>query len=429
MNKSVELQQSSLREVLVAKRLKIPPYQRIYCWPETTVNRLLNDLLYIDSNQEYCIGSIILQYKGNNTYDIIDGQQRLVTIALLLLKLGIDGGISLLDEKFEDSDAQKYIKYNKFLITNFCSRNTFKNKDHLLDSIKLNVLILNDGSLDLAYTFFSNENSHGKPLSDYDLLKAHHLRYVLPEAQQRHLAKRWDTLMLSETPKDSDYKVYEQALAIYVFRLRKWLAFDWWNEDEKYIVKTEFEASSVVEAVPSFGERFYYYEPIQGGTHFFEFTDKTIEKLVGFKQTDSYERIHKLNGESFGILRDAIEALMFAYYYKFGNSYLTEAMLLITRYVSQVRYENKKIYSTSVYEHIRLSKIPLLIETSSSPTFFLAKMNEMNSSLMSLSQIKSKEKQSGNSDIRERYNKRLSSTCFNGIEEESLVLKNINEWM
>lgn len=428
MHNSVELQQSSLKEVLVDKRLKIPPYQRIYCWPETTVNRLLNDLINIDSDQQYCIGSIILQYKDNNTYDIIDGQQRLVTIALLLLELGLDrdNPISLLDETFADSDALRYIKYNRFLINNFCSRNTFENKDHLLERIILNVLILKDGSLDLAYTFFSNENSHGKPLSDYDLLKAHHLRYVLSEAQQAHLAKRWDTLMLSAPQVDSDYKDYEQVLKFYIFRLRKWLAFDWWNEEEKYIVKTEFEASSVVEAVPSFGERFCYYEPIQGGTHFFEFTDKAIEKLAGFKQTDSYERIHKLNVESFILLRDAIEALMFAYYYKFGNSYLTEAMLLITRYVSQVRYENKRIYMTSVFEHIRLSKIPLLIETSSSPTFFLAKMYEMNNSLMNLSQIKSQD--NSKRDIRERYNKRLSSVCFNDIEEKSLVLKKINEW-
>lgn len=120
---------------------------------------------------------------------------------------------------------------------------------------------------------------------------------------------------------------------------------------------------------------------------------------------------------------------MFAYYYKFGNSYLTEAMLLITRYVSQVRYENKRIYKTSIFEHVRLSKIPLLIETSSSPTFFLAKMNEMNSSLMNLYELKTQEEKESKSDIRERYNKRLSSVCFKGIEKTSLVLKNINEWM
>jgi uncharacterized protein with ParB-like and HNH nuclease domain len=267
-NDSVELKQLSLREVLVDMALKIPPYQRIYCWQEKTVVKLLNDVFSIQKDTKYCIGSIILQ-KNGDTYDIIDGQQRLVTLSLLLLQLGHGEDVSLLDERFENTEAQNFIKYNKFLISNFCSRNTFGNKDNLLESIILNVLILNDCSLDLAYTFFSNENSHGKPLSDYDLLKAHHLRYVVYEEQQMHLANRWDKLILSEKPKNSDYKTYEQALAIYIFRLRKWLNFEWWNEDEKYKVKNEYEASPIVEAIPPFCERFNYYEPIQGGTHFF----------------------------------------------------------------------------------------------------------------------------------------------------------------
>lgn len=298
-NTSVELQQLSLREVLVDKKLKIPPYQRIYCWKANTVIKLLEDIQNIDEKTQYCIGSIILQNKGNNNYDIIDGQQRLVTLALLFLQLKMDTGISLLDEKFEDTEAQKFIQYNKYIIENFCNRNNFKNQNRLLDSITLNVLILNDSSLDLAYTFFSNENSHGLPLSDYDLLKAHHLRYVPLEEQQQHLANRWDKMILLGKSSKSDYTLYEQALAIYIFRLRKWLDFDWWNEGEKYNVKNEFVASPLVEAIPPFCEHFNYYEPIQGGTHFFEFTEKAIEKLKNFKNSDSYEKIHQLNTESF----------------------------------------------------------------------------------------------------------------------------------
>jgi hypothetical protein len=349
-------------------------------------------------------------------------------LSLLLLQLGHGEDVSLLDERFENTEAQNFIKYNKFLISNFCSRNTFGNKDNLLESIILNVLILNDCSLDLAYTFFSNENSHGKPLSDYDLLKAHHLRYVVYEEQQMHLANRWDKLILSEKPKNSDYKTYEQALAIYIFRLRKWLNFEWWNEDEKYKVKNEYEASPIVEAIPPFCERFNYYEPIQGGTHFFEFTDKAIEKLKYFMETNEYEMIQQLNVESFSLLRDVIEALLFAYFYKFGDSYLTEALLLITRYVSQVRYENRRIHLSSIFEHVRSSKIPLLIEQSSSPTFFLAYMYSMDSNLMSLSQVQGKETIHHNSDIRERYNRRLSEVCFHDIDTNNLTMKHLNEW-
>ena len=425
---SVELQQLSLKQVLKNKTLKIPAYQRIYCWREKTVIKLLEDILQISDTHYYCIGSIILQKKDRKTYDIIDGQQRLVTLSLLLLELGLDDGISLLDEKFEDTEAQNYIKYNKYIINNFCSRNSFENKNKLLDLIQLNVLILNNSSLDLAYTFFSNENSHGKPLSDYDLLKAHHLRYVFFEEQQMHLANRWDKLILSEKPIDSDYETYKQALDIYIFRLRKWLDFDWWIEGERYNVKNEYEASPIVDSIPPFCEHFSYYEPIQGGTHFFEFTDKAIEKLKNFKQTDDYKMIHLLNTESFILLRDVIEALLFAYYYKFGESYLTESLLLITRYVSQVRYENQRIHLSSIFEHVRLSKIPLLIERSTSPTFFLATMRNMNSYLMNLYQIKETEKRQHKSDIRERYNKRLKDVCFREIKESDLTLEHLNEW-
>ena len=103
------------------------------------------------------------------------------------------------------------------------------------------------------------------------------------------------------------------------------------------------------------------------------------------------------------------------YYYKFGESYLTEATLLIARYVSQNRYENKKIHLSGIFEHVRQSKIPLLIETSTSPTFFLAEMNNINSSLMNLEQIKAQEKKNTVSDIRERYVVKITS-CFKEIK-------------
>ena len=43
-----ELEQLSLKQVLVDKTLKIPAYQRIYCWKEKTVIQLLNDLININ---------------------------------------------------------------------------------------------------------------------------------------------------------------------------------------------------------------------------------------------------------------------------------------------------------------------------------------------------------------------------------------------
>ena len=132
--KKIEGSPKSLKQLLQNTKYSIHYYQREYMWQRKQVEELIDDLTseFLESYKQgderpdvknydaYFMGSIVLAGRVNA---IIDGQQRLVTIALLLLKLGLDKDISLLDEKFGDSDAQRYIKYNKFLITNFCSRN------------------------------------------------------------------------------------------------------------------------------------------------------------------------------------------------------------------------------------------------------------------------------------------------------------------
>lgn len=65
----------------------IPSYQRPYVWNEDNINELLDDITYAfenNPNDKYFMGSLVLQSKGNNEYDILDGQQRLTTISLLL---------------------------------------------------------------------------------------------------------------------------------------------------------------------------------------------------------------------------------------------------------------------------------------------------------------------------------------------------------
>lgn len=62
--------------------LNIPDYQRPYAWGIEQVKILLKDISeQIDKNQKYLLGSLIL-HKGNT--EIVDGQQRLTTLALIL---------------------------------------------------------------------------------------------------------------------------------------------------------------------------------------------------------------------------------------------------------------------------------------------------------------------------------------------------------
>lgn len=292
-----------------------------------------------------------------------------------MLSLG-EADFGLLKESFQSKKARGYIAYNKWVIDNFIKKqkgNRF-NKKQILENLKFSVLIIKSKNLDLAYTFFSNENDKGKPLSDYDLLKSHHLRYILIDKQAEHAAERWHNLLLSSNNGDTSQKL-GRTFEIYLFRLRKWMRKRNWNDNTKRKVKTEFEAAAIVPNIAPFGEQFHYYESIQGGTHFFAFAEHFMHHFNGFNQTLPYKSLNRhLNLEKHWWYRDVIEALLFAYYLKFGKLYLNEASILVIRLVSQHRYTTSRAYLKSILNYTGSSEIVLMIDQATSPTFFLAEM-------------------------------------------------------
>lgn len=392
----VVLQTMSLRDVLSLK-LKIPDYQRIYCWPQKNVEQLLDDI-FIQRGHKYHLGTLILQKKGDE-YDIIDGQQRTVTLALILRAMDFDN-IQLLKESFDSVEAQRYVGYNRYIIETYLNRrypdsDERRNKvGNILDTISFDVLVLNDSSLELAYTFFSTQNARGKALTDYELLKSHHLRFIPEshEAQQRHLAKMWDKLLVKSERDNGDRSV-SIILGIYLYCLRKWTRKQYWYINEPNRVKNEFEAAPTIPEIPPFGERFDFMDPIQGGAHFFSFVDTFIQHYNHFIETKQYQILWKTiscsgllemeidsNNKKFseGKRRthwwygDVIAAFLFAYYMKLGNQYLSEAMTCITRIVSQLRYEKSKANKQSIMDKAGEMEIIVMINQATSPTFFLA---------------------------------------------------------
>lgn len=356
--------------------LKIPDYQRIYCWEEKQVIRLLEDIQEY-AYKTYHMGSIILHKRtdGTNTYyDVVDGQQRLVTLSLLLLQLGKDD-MPFLNQTFESEQAKNYIAYNKWLINNYIKGlNSFRDKCIILGKLQFSVLILESNRLDLAYTFFSSANGKGKPLSDFDLLKSHHLRYVLIPQQAEHVAGRWDNLVL-ESDNDDNSKALGRTFEIYLFRLRKWMRKRRWDDNQGRKVKNEFEAAPIIPNIPPFGEQFHFYETIQGGAHFFAYAEHFINRFKEFEQTTPYKELNqRLNWEKHWWYRDCIEALLFAYYLKFGMLYLNDACMLVCRYISQHRYETSRAYLHSIHEYVSNAEIVMMIDQATSPTFFLAEM-------------------------------------------------------
>lgn len=77
-----------IRDLLKIKNLSIPDYQRPYKWSPKNVNQLLDDIFLNVDKSAYRLGTIVINEnfdsKTNTVkYNIVDGQQRTLTIYLI----------------------------------------------------------------------------------------------------------------------------------------------------------------------------------------------------------------------------------------------------------------------------------------------------------------------------------------------------------
>lgn len=175
--------------------LVIPEYQRPYRWNEEQITRLLNDFtLHQQESREkpeyqrspFYLGSVIL-HQDNDKLNIIDGQQRLTTMAL----------IAFLSDKYRDlvltyesPESQQQIKHNLNWLSK--KQSAFSH----IDFSNINITLVVTNSEDEAYRFFETQNTGGVRLAGSDILKAHHLRAVYEQDKYAvdAFASRWEQL-------------------------------------------------------------------------------------------------------------------------------------------------------------------------------------------------------------------------------------------
>lgn len=185
----------------VSGALTIPEYQRPYCWRDSQLKSLLKDIRVHQEQTpklSYYLGSLIL-HQTDEKLNIIDGQQRITTLALMNAVLaenkpdGSDG--SLVDNlSFEHPTSQQQIKHNlSWLIAHS------PDWQGLIDFAKLQFTLVITQSEDDAYRFFETQNTGGVRLGGPDIIKAHHLRAV-DTVYQAQFAAQWEALgSLNET--------------------------------------------------------------------------------------------------------------------------------------------------------------------------------------------------------------------------------------
>lgn len=86
----MEAKECKIQDILTEnKKFIIPSYQRPYSWTVDNAEQLIDDIYKSSQSDEseYFIGSMICINKGQNQYEVVDGQQRLTTLSIIVSEL------------------------------------------------------------------------------------------------------------------------------------------------------------------------------------------------------------------------------------------------------------------------------------------------------------------------------------------------------
>ena len=213
-NKTLPLQEVSIEELFVSgekSTYEIPIYQRNYAWEKDEISALVQDIYDAykeNGNKPYYIGTLVSYHKGDNVFEIIDGQQRLTTLRLLLNVLDITPNNKLtyrarkksddtlksipkFDKEEKDYGIVNGYKYAKSAIEDLVSaedmygfRTFFRNNVHII-----HYQVPKD--IDLNH-YFEIMNSRGEQLEKHEIVKAN-LMETLENNEDRETFNRiWE---------------------------------------------------------------------------------------------------------------------------------------------------------------------------------------------------------------------------------------------
>jgi len=373
----------------ILKGLSIPDYQRAYEWKSTHVKSLLADTFnaYNSSKERpYLMGTLILHLKtqngnGKETHKIVDGQQRLITLVILLRHILGEkaNNLPLLEDIFDNRKSAFYLRNTKREVTAFLNNKAVEEKEEYLEflkkQLKFYVLILTgDNALDQAYTFFDSLNSKGKSLSDFDLLKAHHLMFIPDE--QESLARKHNDYWMSK------HEQHSQLFSSVLRRIRMWSrgqerdsvaerndynefisavepseiernehlfnrymqpnAFrSWHRENDELVLNMKYPQQDIESLLPM-----EIPQTIEGGDSFFlyakryhEMFEKLFEDTPSEKKSSTMKYVYELAKAITNVhLAMAFKAVVLLHFDKFGEQRLAEVATCAELILSEIRF-------------------------------------------------------------------------------------------
>ena len=293
---TIQFTSKKVGELLKEGNLRIPSYQRPYKWNRKHIRNLFYDLRDAMGKKEYQIGSVILH--ENDGYDIVDGQQRLISISLFLHLLdrleNYKGAKQLLSAAVfgELSCYHASENYNEWEnLTQLVGENQAKDIcNFLLENCSVSVITMPQKRLSEAFQLFDSQNNRGKSLEPHDLLKAYHLRKQ--DSEDEKIVEKWEQFV-----EDKDLSLKE-LFDKHLFRMRRWSRGETGLTNKRYGSYLRFTEDFIDDFKGvDLNQNFPYLElyrhieklplsitmPIIDGSKFFEYIESAHETIKDYK--------------------------------------------------------------------------------------------------------------------------------------------------
>ena len=332
---------------LLKMDLNIPDYQRPYKWDIQNIEDLFLDITNAISDADryrtdfkYRIGTIILHQTEDNIYDVVDGQQRIISLVLLKQCIEPDFECAILEKDFTNKVSQYNIHRNHTFIREWFSLKSDNVKEeylHAFESI-LEVVVVCVDKVTEAFQLFDSQNTRGKALDPHDLLKAYHLREMKKYPyEMKHAVTKWEA---------KDTGAIKELFDLYLFPIWNWSrgikskAFTA-KEIDTYKGISESSTYTYARRAGRAMPHFQITEPFVAGNDFFEMVEhymylisdikseicsnsrfKEIKLVIcGGKDVDSPEDMDKVKFGSagFGYTKNLFYCALLCYYDKFHN--------------------------------------------------------------------------------------------------------------
>ncbi len=218
-NKVLPLKEISIAELYNSSNktiYEVPIYQRNYAWGKEEITTLIQDTYdaYNSSLNKidapiYFIGTLVTFHKGDNVYEVIDGQQRLTTINLILHALNVSVGNKLaytarkksndtilsiprfdIDEK--DTGIVNGFKYAKNAIEEIVPDEKDLEKFKKFFQEKVHIIHYQvPKDIDLNH-YFEIMNSRGEQLEKHEIIKARLMNALKDQEEKSKFNAIWE---------------------------------------------------------------------------------------------------------------------------------------------------------------------------------------------------------------------------------------------